>query len=81
MPYPKKLLNEGEEVALDLRPHWWYFSKHIVTGIPLFVVLVSAVVGFGAFVLWLVLVVKAFQGVMFQLPVLGALALQQAAKS
>lgn len=40
MPYPKKLLNEGEEVALDLRPHWWYFSKHILTGIPLFVVLV-----------------------------------------
>lgn len=40
MPYPKKLLNEGEEVALDLRPHWWYFSKHILTGIPLFIVLV-----------------------------------------
>ncbi|MDQ1449972.1 MAG: hypothetical protein QOC79_2943 [Actinomycetota bacterium] len=40
MPYPKKLLNEGEEVALDLRPHWWFFSKHIASGIPLFVVLV-----------------------------------------
>ena len=40
MPYPKKLLNEGEEVALDLRPHWWFFSKHIATGIPLFVALV-----------------------------------------
>ncbi|HEY5170200.1 MAG TPA: PH domain-containing protein [Acidimicrobiia bacterium] len=40
MPYPKKLLNEGEEVALDLRPHWWYFSKHITSGVPLFVVLV-----------------------------------------
>jgi uncharacterized membrane protein YdbT with pleckstrin-like domain len=40
VPYPKKLLNEGEEVALDLRPHWWFFSKHVATGIPLFVVLV-----------------------------------------
>jgi uncharacterized membrane protein YdbT with pleckstrin-like domain len=40
VPYPKKLLNEGEEVALDLRPHWWFFSKHIASGIPLFVVLV-----------------------------------------
>jgi uncharacterized membrane protein YdbT with pleckstrin-like domain len=40
VPYPKKLLNDGEEVALDLRPHWWYFSKHIMTGVPLFVVLV-----------------------------------------
>jgi uncharacterized membrane protein YdbT with pleckstrin-like domain len=40
VPYPKKLLNEGEEVALDLRPHWWFFSRHILTGVPLFVVLV-----------------------------------------
>jgi uncharacterized membrane protein YdbT with pleckstrin-like domain len=37
VPYPRKLLNDGEELALDLRPHWWYFSKHIATGIPLFV--------------------------------------------
>ena len=35
MPYPQRLLNNGEEVALDLRPHWWYFSKHILTAIPL----------------------------------------------
>jgi uncharacterized membrane protein YdbT with pleckstrin-like domain len=40
VPYPKRLLNEGEEVALDLRPHWWFFSKHILTGVPLFAVLV-----------------------------------------
>ena len=38
MPYPKKLLNDGEEIALDLRPHWWFFSKHIAVGIPLFIV-------------------------------------------
>jgi uncharacterized membrane protein YdbT with pleckstrin-like domain len=24
MPFPKKLLNEGEEIVLDLRPHWWF---------------------------------------------------------
>jgi uncharacterized membrane protein YdbT with pleckstrin-like domain len=36
MPYPKQLINEGETVALDLTPHWWYFSRHILTGIPLF---------------------------------------------
>jgi membrane protein YdbS with pleckstrin-like domain len=40
VPYPKRLLNEGEELALDLRPHWWYFSKHILTGIPLFLALI-----------------------------------------
>jgi uncharacterized membrane protein YdbT with pleckstrin-like domain len=27
MPFPRKLLNEGEEVLLDLHPHWAYFTK------------------------------------------------------
>ncbi len=44
MPYPKRLLNEGEELALDLRPHWWYFSRYILTGIPLFVLLIVILV-------------------------------------
>ncbi|HLY83759.1 MAG TPA: PH domain-containing protein [Acidimicrobiales bacterium] len=26
MTFPAKLLNEGEEIILDLRPHWWYLS-------------------------------------------------------
>jgi membrane protein YdbS with pleckstrin-like domain len=26
MPFPPKLLNEGEEVVLDLHPHWWFFA-------------------------------------------------------
>ena len=42
MPYPDNLVQEGETLALDLRPHWWYFSRNILTGIPLFVVLVLA---------------------------------------
>ena len=29
MPYPKKLLNDHEEVALDLHPHWWYFAQPV----------------------------------------------------
>src|SRR5262245_44996159 len=40
MPYPKDLINEGEDVALDLRPHWWFFARQILTGIPLVIVLV-----------------------------------------
>jgi uncharacterized membrane protein YdbT with pleckstrin-like domain len=40
MPYPRRLLNEGEEIALDLRPHWWFFVKHIFYGIALFIVLI-----------------------------------------
>jgi uncharacterized membrane protein len=47
---------------------------------PLLVVLVSTVLGLGAVVIWLVLVIKAFQGEMFQLPLLGAVAAQQAEK-
>lgn len=43
---------------------------------PLLVWLVSVVVGLAAFVIWLVLVVKAFQGEMFRLPVLGDVAAQ-----
>ena len=27
MPYPQKLLNDHETVALDLHPHWWFFAK------------------------------------------------------
>jgi uncharacterized membrane protein YdbT with pleckstrin-like domain len=40
MPYPDNLIQEGETVALDLRPHWWYFSRNILTGIPLAIVLI-----------------------------------------
>ena len=43
MPYPKNLINEGENVALDLRPHWWYFSRHILTGIPLVIAIILAI--------------------------------------
>ncbi len=27
MPFPRKLLNENEDIVLDLHPHWWYFTK------------------------------------------------------
>ena len=39
MPYPKKLLNDYETVALDLHPHWWSFAE------PAFALLGSIVVG------------------------------------
>jgi len=40
MTYPRRLLNEGEEIALDLKPHWWFFARNILTGIPLLVLFV-----------------------------------------
>lgn len=30
MPFPRKLLNEGEDVVLDLNPHWWFFSGPVI---------------------------------------------------
>jgi uncharacterized membrane protein YdbT with pleckstrin-like domain len=27
MPFPRKLLNDGEDVVLDLHPHWWFFVR------------------------------------------------------
>ncbi len=30
MPFPKKNLNAGETIALDMHPHWWYFSEAAV---------------------------------------------------
>jgi uncharacterized membrane protein len=47
---------------------------------PLLVVLVSMVAGLAAGVIWLVLVVKAFQGQAFKLPLLGDFAAQRAAQ-
>ena len=41
---------------------------------PLLVVLAWGMLGLGAVVIWLVLVVKALQGEMFQLPLLGPVA-------
>lgn len=40
MPYPTKLLNRNEEIVLDLRPHWWYFGRQILTGVPLLVLII-----------------------------------------
>lgn len=45
---------------------------------PLLVLLVSVVVALAVAVIWLVLVVKAFQGEMFRLPLLGDFAAQYA---
>ena len=34
MPFPRKLLNDNEDVILDLRPHWWFLSGPIATLVP-----------------------------------------------
>jgi uncharacterized membrane protein YdbT with pleckstrin-like domain len=39
-PYPRKLINEGETVVLDLKPHWWFFWRHILVGSGLVVLFI-----------------------------------------
>jgi hypothetical protein len=44
VPFPRRLLNEGEEVVLDLRPHWWELagpSVALVAAIALAVAVAS----------------------------------------
>ena len=40
-PYPAQLINEGEEVVLDLKPHWWFFFRDLIGGTILFVAAVA----------------------------------------
>jgi membrane protein YdbS with pleckstrin-like domain len=40
--FPSKLLNEGEEVVLDLRPHWWFFAGPAVTVLALTILAIAA---------------------------------------
>ena len=44
MPYPKKLLNDYEELAVDLHPHWLYFFEAVfalIAAIVLAIVLLA----------------------------------------
>ena len=33
MTFPRRLLNEGEEIAIELRPHWWFFAGPASSGV------------------------------------------------
>jgi membrane protein YdbS with pleckstrin-like domain len=42
MPFPKRLILDGETVVLDLRPHWWFFAGPLFAGVPVLALLVVA---------------------------------------
>ena len=48
-----------------------------MVGLSILVGMLSFVVGMGFFVLWIVLLIKAFQGQLFKLPVIGDFAQKQ----
>ena len=39
MPFPRKLLNDREDIVLDLHPHWWFFAP------PLLALIAAIVLG------------------------------------
>lgn len=46
MPFPRKLLNDTEDVVLDLHPHWWFLSKQTAAlAVTLVLGIVSLAVG------------------------------------
>ena len=47
MPYPQRLLNDGEEVALDIHPHWWFFAKSAAATLFSSVLFLWSAVAFG----------------------------------
>jgi uncharacterized membrane protein YdbT with pleckstrin-like domain len=33
VPFPRKLLNDHEDVILDLRPHWWFLAGRVTAAV------------------------------------------------
>ena len=43
MSFPTRLLNEGEEVVLDLHPHWWYLSRPVSAAVVLLAATIASI--------------------------------------
>jgi uncharacterized membrane protein YdbT with pleckstrin-like domain len=39
VPFPRKLLNDDEQIVLDLHPHWWFFAP------PLLALIAALIIG------------------------------------
>lgn len=52
----------------------------VLSWVPFFGAFVSALLGLGAFILWLILIIKAYQGERYKLPIVGDLAEKLASK-
>jgi uncharacterized membrane protein YdbT with pleckstrin-like domain len=52
MPFPPKLLNEGEKIVLDIHPHWFFFFGPMVAAIIVLVVAVPIAASLGQTWFW-----------------------------
>jgi uncharacterized membrane protein YdbT with pleckstrin-like domain len=62
VPFPRKLLNDHEDIVLDLRPHWWFLSGPIFTvvvAVALAIFLIAATEANNAVVIAVAVVVIA----------------------
>jgi membrane protein YdbS with pleckstrin-like domain len=60
MPIPARLLNEGEEVAVDVRPHWWYLAGPVlVLGLVIAGAITAAAVNTPSWVDWVAIAALA----------------------
>lgn len=50
MAFPRKLLNDGEDIVAELRPHWWVFAKPAALVVLLFVLATVAQIAVGGVV-------------------------------
>ena len=41
MPFPRNLLNDGEDLVVDLHPHWWFFAGPVTTLVLAVVALIA----------------------------------------
>lgn len=56
MPFPRKLLNDNEDIVLDLRPHWWFLSGPVfATVLGVAATIVAAVLAAPEAVFWTLL--------------------------
>ena len=57
MAYPQRLLNPGETVVVDVRPHWWYLSGPAVVEVLVIAGAIAAAAGsVSTWVVWVALV-------------------------
>jgi hypothetical protein len=46
MPFPRRLLTEDEEVVVEIRPHWAFLGKPLVTAVAAVVLSIAVMVAF-----------------------------------
>jgi uncharacterized membrane protein YdbT with pleckstrin-like domain len=60
MPFPARLLTDGEEVVVDVRPHWWYLAGPVVVlGVVIIGAISAAVLAAPSWLDWVAIVALA----------------------